>query len=182
MRLMILMGLSISLASCSESGGSADTDGDGTITGEEIRAATADLDPPKPGRWEASSEVVDIDIPGLPEGMKSMAKGMYAKMFANTNYCLTPEQAEQDPEALWKDTQGDCSWESFEMRGNRVEASAVCKGPDGASSRMTMTGTHSPTSYSADNEMSFETDQGNGSVKVHVEGRHVGDCDGSEMS
>ena len=181
MRTLILLTGCLALAGCGESGGSVDAEGDGTITNEEVLAATADSASPKAGRWEVSSEIREIRIPGMPAGMEDMARGMFSDMFASTNYCLTQEQAEQDPEALWKDTQGDCSWESFEKTGSRIDARAVCKGPDGGTSRMTMSGTHTPTSYSADNEMTLSSPQGEGVVKVHVEGRHVGDCDGSEM-
>lgn len=181
MRTMILLTSCLALAGCGENGGSVDADGDGVITNEEVLAATADMAKPEAGRWEVNSEVREIQIPGMPAGMEDMAKGMFANMFASTNYCLTQEQADQDPGALWKDTNGECSWESFEMDGNSVNAKAICTSPDGMTSTMTMTGTHTPTSYSADNEITLDTPQGGGLVKVHVEGRHVGDCDGSEM-
>lgn len=180
MRSMILTTACLTLAACGEST-SADADGDGTITTDEVIAATADMAKPEPGRWEVNSEVIEMEIPGMPPEMRDMAKGMFANMFSSMNYCLTPEQAEQDPEELWKNTQGDCTWETFEMDGDSVNAKAVCQGGDGGTMRMTMSGTHTPTSYSSDNEMQIQTPQGDGVIKVHVEGRHVGDCDGSEM-
>ncbi|MBW0144241.1 DUF3617 domain-containing protein [Sphingomicrobium clamense] len=178
MRTMILMTGCLALVACGESG-SVDADGDGTITNDEVMAATADMAKPVPGRWEVTTEVIEMNIPGMPPEMKDLAKTMFAG--AGINYCLTAEEAEQDPEALWKETNGDCSWETFEMDGDSVNAKAVCKGQGGETMRMTMSGTHTPTSYSSDNEMQMQTPQGDGLIKMHVEGRHVGECDGSEM-
>lgn len=179
MRILILSTACLALVACGDSG-SVDADGDGTITGEEVAAAASGMDKPEPGRWEVTSEVVELDIPGMPPEMKDMAKGMFANMFASTNYCLTPEQADQDPASVWKETQGDCTWERFDMNGNDVDAKAVCTDPQGGTATMTMTGTHSATAYDAENEMVMETPEGQGLVKVRVSGRHVGECDGSE--
>lgn len=183
MRTLILASTCFALAACGENNTSADADGDGAISSDEVAAAASDLAKPEPGRWEVTGEVVEIDFPGLPEGMEGMAKSMFAEMVANTNYCLTREQADADPGAVWKETQGDCNWEQFDMDGSRVTARAVCRNPDGSSAVMRMSGTHSSTSYSATNEMELnaDADAGGGRVKVAVEGRRVGDCDGTEM-
>lgn len=178
MRILILTA-SLALAGCSDGG--VDADRDGTITGEEVAAATADLDRPEPGRWEVEGEVIEVDIPGIPEGMGDMARSMFDGMFANFDYCLTREQAEADPGAVWKETQGDCQWEEFDIDGNRVTARAVCRGPDGSQSIMRMSGTQDATSYTATNEMELNSEAGGGRVKVAVAGRRVGDCDGTEM-
>ena len=57
----------ILLAAC---GGDADTDGDGAVSGEEFAAEAAGAIKPQPGQYRTSYEMLEFDVPGMPESVK----------------------------------------------------------------------------------------------------------------
>lgn len=125
----------------------------------------------RPGQWTAQSNMVSMEIPGMPANMANMMKG---KPFTHS-YCLTAEQAENAPEAMFKETNGQCRYTSFDMAGGKLDAVAVCTHEMG-DARMRMTGSYTATSYSADNHMTISSPQGTVKTHAHVEGRRTGDC------
>ena len=180
MRILVLAGSGLLLASCGSGDTNVDADGDGQISSEEMAAAADRIDKPKPGRWEVDAEVLELQIPGMPPEMASMMEPNFAAMFGGQAYCMTEEEAEAGPEALWEDTSGQCEWEKFEVGNGRSESIANCTDPNGGSVRVEMTGTYSDDAYSATNTMTLSMPGGDGLVKVKVDGRHAGACDGSE--
>ena len=82
------------LAACS---GDADTDNDGTVSGDEIVAEAAGAVQPEPGQYRTSFEMLEFNVPGLPDSVKQQMQaqmGGAAGQGTTTTYCLTPEQAE----------------------------------------------------------------------------------------
>ncbi|MCM8557757.1 DUF3617 domain-containing protein [Sphingomicrobium sediminis] len=167
--------------SSGDAGDSADTDSAATAEAESdsVLDVLAEGDKPQAGRWEVETEIIEAQIPGVPENMRDMVVNSMG-MNNSFAYCMTPEQAEQDPDQVWKESNGDCEFESFERNGGQVEAVAVCNS-GGAEMRMTMSGTQGRNSYSARNEMEMSTPEGDGKLVVEVEGRRTGDCDGTEV-
>lgn len=162
----------LTLMACGESGSEAvDIAGDD----DAIAAALADAPRPLAGQWEVTAKVIDVQMPGMPDNMKRMMMDAMGQR-PTFNYCLTKEQAEGDPATLWKETNGDCEYESLSIANGKVDAVAVCR-DQGAQMRMTMSGTHTETSYRTRNEMQMSTGQGDGLMIVEAEGRRIGDCD-----
>lgn len=181
MRYLMTTCACVLVAACSGGDTNVDADGDGSISREEIAAAADRSDMPKAGRWQVDSEVLEVSLPGMPPEAAGMMNDGFADMFGNYAYCMTQEEAEAGPEALWDDTSGRCEWEQFEMGDGRANSIANCTDPGGGTVRVEMAGTYSDSAYSATNTMTLSMPGGDGKVSVKVEGRHMGACDGSEL-
>lgn len=159
------------LAGCS---GETDADGNGTITAKEVAAkAKAEGIKPQPGLYKATVTMTGLDIPGLPEGMEGHGAGATT----TSENCLTAEDVDQGFEELIKQgQQGECSFESFNLDGGKLDAVMLCKTPEG-SARMAMTGTTTATSseYNATTKMNFEG-VGEGTMNFTVKQERIGDC------
>lgn len=160
------------LSGCSD--GNADADGNGEVSAAEIAAkARAEGIKPQPGLYKATITMTGIDIPGMPPEMQGHGAGQTI----TTEDCLTQEEVDKGFEELLKQGQnGECSYESFNLDGGKMDAVMVCKTAEGAA-RMTMTGATTPTSaeFSAETTMNFE---GMGEAKLSFTGKHerIGDC------
>lgn len=162
----------ILVAGCS--GGEADVDGDGEISAKEVAAkAKAEGVKPQPGLYKATVTMTGLDIPGLPEGMEGHGAGATT----TSENCLTAEDVDKGFEELVKQgQQGECSYESFNLDGGKLDAVMLCKTPEG-SARMAMSGTTTPTSseYTATTKMNFEG-VGEGTMNFTVKQERIGDC------
>ncbi len=160
------------LAGCS--GGATDADGDGAISAAEVAAkAKAEGIKPQPGLYKATVTMTGLDIPGLPADMQGHGAGATT----TSQDCLTAEEVDKGFEALLKQgQQGECSFESFNLDGGKLDAVMLCNTPEG-SARMAMTGTTTPTSseFNATTKMNFEG-MGEGTMNFTVNHERIGDC------
>jgi hypothetical protein len=160
------------LAGCSA--GTTDADGDGEISAKEVvQKAKAEGIKPQPGLYKATITMTDLDIPGLPPEMKGHGAGATT----TSEDCLTAEEVDKGFEELVKQGQnGECSYESFNLDGGKLDAVMLCKTPEG-SARMSMTGTATATSseYTATTKMNFEG-VGEGTMNFTVKHERIGDC------
>lgn len=132
-----------------------------------------------PGRWEATSQVEKIDMPGItPQVREMMNKSMSKTSFAS---CLTPAQAAK-PEAGFFQNKGDnCKFNSFSMENGKIDGVLVCSGAQ-QKQTMTMSGTYSPDAYSMHIEINGDTPRGAMSMAVSTSAKQVGKCRGNEDS
>ena len=160
------------LAGCS--GGATDADGDGEITAGEVAAkAEEEGVKPQPGLYKATITMTDLDIPGLPPEMKGHGAGATT----TSEDCLTAEEVDKGFEELVKQGQnGECTYESFNLNGGKMDAVMVCQTAEG-SARMAMSGTATSTSseFTATTKMNFEG-VGEGSMNFTVKHERIGDC------
>lgn len=160
------------LSGCS--GGNTDANGDGEISSKEAAAkAKAEGIKPQPGLYKATITMTGLDVPGLPPEMKGHGAGQTI----TSEDCLTQEQVDKGFEEMLKQGQnGECSYESFNLDGDKMDAVMVCKTPEGAA-RMTMTGTTTATTaeFTAETKMNFE---GVGEATMSFTGKHerIGEC------
>ena len=120
-----------------------------------IAAVPALAAPPsvQPGRWESTTQIVEIEAPGLPPQAAQMMKGRSMKF----NYCVTPEDAADGPKKMLEQSQksnGECKMLKYEISGNRMDAEMQCSSKDMGTSRITMLGEFSETAYNVDMSMS----------------------------
>jgi len=160
------------LAGCS--GGNTDADGNGEISAKEVAdKAAAEGIKPQPGLYKATITMTGIDVPGMPPEMQGHGAGQTV----TSEDCLTQEEVDKGFEEMLKQGQnGECSYESFNLVGGKMDAVMVCKTPEG-SARMTMTGATTATSaeFKAETKMNFD---GVGEATMSFTGKHerVGDC------
>ncbi|MEM7688896.1 MAG: DUF3617 domain-containing protein [Pseudomonadota bacterium] len=160
----------------------ADADGDGNITSEEMAeavAASGDEIRPEPGKYSTTMDILEIDMPGAPEGMKDMMK---SAMGQSIEYCVTPEMAEKGyADSIKEGQNGDCTVSTFTLDGGDLDMAMTCKtGEGGAGSEMNMAlnGAVTPTSSDMTMTMDGEVPElGAMSMKVAYKQNRIGDCD-----
>lgn len=168
----------LSLAACGGSGGDADADGDGEVTAEEAQAVVdrSGQIKPEPGKYRATMTFVNADIPGAPPEMASMIGD---SMTNTSEFCLTPEMAEQGFGEAMKGNQNDnCTISQFNIDGNEMDMAMSCDDPNAGQMEMTMNGTISPTS--SDITMISKGvfgEMGEAEIEMNVKQERIGDCD-----
>jgi hypothetical protein len=169
--------LSLALAACS--GGEDEQAGSGeTISHEEVAERARDAIKPEPGLYRSNVELLEVDIPGAPEGMADMMKQAMGEANTANEYCLSQEDVDRGFEEMVKNSQnGDCTFERFDADGGEIDAVMNCKTPDGNTARMTMQGTGGPTSSEMTMTMESEV-PGMGTANMRMKATHerIGDC------
>ncbi|MHA7819514.1 MAG: DUF3617 domain-containing protein [Erythrobacter sp.] len=177
---VVAAGAAVMLAACG--GNSADTDGDGQISQDEVDAAVAAVEI-KPGEWENTVEFVDIefDESQLPEEAQAflvpMLEAMKGQVQTNKN-CVTPEEASQPQAEMFSgNEEADCEYETFEFSGGQMNMAMSCNDPGSGTAKITNTGTYEEDSYDMqmrvelqDNEMGAMT------ITANSKGKHIGEC------
>lgn len=160
MRRMIpmLAGLLAMLSACGEKAGEeagriAATDG---MIKEEVRAEVNKVQL-KPGEWEGSFAVDDIDLsnmPGAPAQMEDQMKRMMSR--TALRYCVTPEEAANPGARMFSGQESkDCTYSGFEARGGSVKGQVSCK-TEGGTMNAVMNGNYAPESYEMQMDMKME--------------------------
>ena len=179
-RIAIAAAASLTLAACGGST-SADADGDGEITMEEAAAKTADMVKPQPGKYRATVEFVDIEMPGAPQQVQDMMRGMFDQGPQTHEHCLTEEEAERGFEEMARQAREDdsnCRFEKFDADGGRIDAVMNCNTGGQGAARMTMQGTGDETSSQMTMTMDAEGPGGE-TMKMTMQSsqERIGDCD-----
>ena len=132
----------------------------------------------EPGQWETKVEVSDIEMPGVPAGVAETIKGTM-KGAANTTIknCITPEEAERPQGRVFGGASDQCRYETFEMRGGRMNARMVCQDANsGGGMTMTSAGTFTATSFAINNDMEMKGGAQAMTMKARVTGTRLGEC------
>lgn len=158
-------------------------------TVDDVVKATVNSKTINPGRWSVSTEVVTVDMPGLPEQQKAMmatmTKAMVGKKQINES-CVTKEQAEKPPTEMFSGKNGlGCSFDKFSIDNGEMSAAMKCSKPGGAPGAMTMkmAGQFGGDSYDISTETAV-SGMGAGpagtamTVRSRSTGKRTGDCSG----
>lgn len=121
----------------------------------------------RPGEWEMTTELLDMNMPGVPAG--AMPKQM-----SNTSFKTCMKQQKPDASFFQGNKNSHCTYSDFSMSGGRVRGTATCDN-GGQTMTMTMDGRYASESY--DMTMAMKSEQM--SMKMHTAGKRVGDCPAS---
>lgn len=171
-RMAMIAALGVLVAGCSD--GNADADGDGAVSAGEVASKVeAEGIMPEPGQYRATITMTGMDIPGMPAGMEGHGAGAST----TTEYCLTKDDVAEGFEEMMKRGQnGECSYESFDLTGGKMDAVMVCKTADG-DARMTMSGTATPTTSDFNATMAMTVpEMGEGTMSFAAKHERIGDC------
>ncbi len=179
-RIVIVATASFALVACG-GGSSADADGDGEITMAEAAAKTEDMVRPQPGKYRATVEFVDVEMPGAPQQVQDMMRSMFDRGPQTHEYCLTAEEAEQGFEEMARQSQesgSDCTFEKFEAEGGSIDAIMNCNAEGQGAARMTLQGTGGETSSQMTMTMVGEGPDGQSmEMTMKSSQERIGDCD-----
>ena len=168
----------ILLAAC---GGDADTNEDGTVSGEEVVAEAADAIRPLPGQYRTSYEMLEFNAPGAPEAVQEAMQaqmGGAAEVAKPTLTCLTPEQAAANgPEEMAKQiAEGNCTVSRFDVSGGSISSEMQCSGADGMTTNVVMDGQMTSTSTTMTMTTEIDVQGQKVQTKARVTSERVGDC------
>ncbi|WP_394728552.1 DUF3617 domain-containing protein [Altererythrobacter sp. GH1-8] len=172
------------LAACGSDNGTADADGDGVISADEMRDEMADGSNGKmrPGQWEQTMTITEFDVPGMPEEMKGMMSGQLGQTIT-MSHCLTEDEAAKtDADFFAGEGQENCEFQEFDRSGNRMTLRMTCSTPEGGTAKIAMDGEFSEDSYSLtmDNQVTGISGMPGGEMKMkgQMSAKRIGDCAG----
>lgn len=176
-RLMPAFAFPLLLAGC----GSAD-EGEGSST-ESIsmedaaeRARDSNMKP-KPGQYRVTTQLLELDVPGAPDGAMESMRGMMAGQ--THEYCLKQEDVDKGFEEMARQTQEnkDCSFERFELDKGSFDGRMVCNVPGQGRMTITMKGEGSPTSSTMETRMEGDfSGMGPSTIRMRASHERIGDC------
>lgn len=175
--MLVLAGLSVMLSACGDKGEK------GAPAGSEIGATDAmskaqvkeavDKVQLKPGQWEGSYALDDIDLSGM-SGATAQMKDQMKAMMSRTGfrYCVTPEQAANPSGGMFAGQENkDCTYAGFDASGGRVKGQVSCKAQGGAM-HATMDGRYASESYEM--MMDIRTEGGPQGLSMAMKARSTG--------
>jgi hypothetical protein len=140
-------------------------------------AGAAETSPMNAGRWEVVMKGVSGTIGEKPMTDAAVAAGNRTK-FA----CLSAADA-RDPEIYFKRSgmtgAGECGAPSGSAQGGRVSLSATCSKGE-TSAQLALAGTYGPAAFHLDADGRMTIGSTPLTMKVAIDGRHVGACKGDE--
>ncbi|GMN12622.1 DUF3617 domain-containing protein [Altererythrobacter sp. MTPC7] len=168
----------LALTACGDSAEVADP-----ADAEQVAALADSLVKPQPGEYEVASELIEFQLPGIPDDQAEMMRGIMEGGFSQTTtYCLTAEQAEkgwQDAVEGMQQADQDCEYSKFETAGNTLTASMTCTQDDGTVAQVDMTGDLAETSQDITMAMSGKSPEmpgGEMQMKLRMKSTRIGEC------
>ena len=176
-RAMILLGIVLPLAAC----GSKPTVNEKNASVEEVANKVREVSQKegfiRPGSWQSTVKIDQMDMPGMPPQVAEQMKKMVAETHT-TNSCLTPEEAKKPKENFFSGNE-NCRYDHFTMGGGKIDAEMRCD-QGGGSQVMQMTGTYSPDSYKMHMTSKGGAAGHSITMQMSVDARRVGECTGKE--
>lgn len=173
---LLVCGAALLLSGC----GKNDKAASGPMTAEQVASKMNEVKL-EPGEWEATQEIVDVQMTGLPKDAPASAMQQMVGQKNTVKHCITPEQAAK-PGADFLAAQKDakCTYANMDMTGGTINGAMTCSAPGNpkAVMKMTLKGTYQPASYAMAMEMQSEgMQQGMGmTMKIKSQGKRIGDC------
>ena len=171
------------LASCNKSPEVHEKDASVAEVAQKVREAGADQTFVRPGQWQSTVTIDQLEVPGMPPEVARRMKTMMAEQQAHSfRSCLTKEDVQRPKEDFFAGKNKECRYERFTMGGGKIDAVMHC-GKGGATQTMQMAGTYSPDKYQM--QMSTKVEGGgesqNGlSMQMRIEAQRVGECTGDK--
>jgi hypothetical protein len=176
-RVILLAGFGLALAACGSKPAVNEKNASVEQVSEKVREASNEQGFIRPGKWQSTVTIDQMEMPGMPPEVASQMKKMVAERHT-TNSCLTPEEAKQPKENFFSGND-QCRYEHFTMGNGKIDAEMRCE-QGGSAQLMQMQGTYSPDSY----RMHMTARGGPAgtamTMQMSVEAKRVGECSDQE--
>lgn len=163
---LCLMGIAALLAGCGKKPAGEPQ------THEEVKAQAQKIQL-KPGQWQGSYDLEDIDMPNMPGGGAQMKEQMKKAMSRTTiTYCVSPEEAANPSGKMFSGQENkDCTYKGFDVSGGSVKGEIACKSEHGTMNAV-MSGSYAPDSYEM--HMDMKMAGAPGGMDMHMKARSSG--------
>jgi hypothetical protein len=176
-RAILLAGLGLALAACGSKPAVDEKNASVEEVSQKVREASKDESFIRPGKWQSTVTIDQMDMPGMPAEVASQMKSMMADKHT-TDSCLTPEEAKQPKENFFSGND-KCRYEHFTMGSGKIDAEMRCD-QGGGSQVMQMNGTYSPDSYRMHMTAKGGPAGSAMTMQMSVEAKRVGECSDEE--
>lgn len=147
----------------------------------EVAAEAVKVQQQRPGQWEITSQLVSLNVEGVPEDspMHEMLKQQIGQ--ANTDsQCLSEEDAKKAMVPQDVDPNNSCRFAHFRMKDGQIDAEMTCAAPDGPGTlAMTQKGSYSPDSYDVTSTLTRAggtTPGENSTMTMNINAKRTGEC------
>ena len=142
---------------------------------EKVREASSDEGLLRPGKWQTSVSIEEMDMPGMPPEAAERMKSMMA-MTQTSEMCLSPEEAKQ-PKGDFFGASDNCRYDHFRMGSGKIDAAMRCT-QGGGTQLMEMDGKYSRDSYAMNMKSRMEGGPTGKPItmQMKVEAKRVGEC------
>lgn len=149
---------------------------------QKVREAAGNESFIAPGKWRTRVTLLDVEIPGMPAQMARQMKESMARMQEHGHEsCLTEADVKRPKEDFFAGKSNECRYDHFTMSGGKIDAVMRCEGKGPGAMTMTINGTYSRDSYSADMSMDVRNGREGGMrMRSRSEARRIGECTGKE--
>ena len=139
----------------------------------------------RPGKWSSTVAILEMNSPGMPPEMQAAMKARIGEP-RTVEACLTAEQVD-NPERMIGAVPASCRYDRYTMGNGKMNGKMRCE-TNGMVQEMTVAGTYSDDSYSLtiDNKTSAPAGMVAGqpagamSMKMKIDSRRLGECDGAQ--
>lgn len=185
MRFILLAASGLMLAAC-DKGPEVDlTNASPAEVAKAIKDSGATRSMVRPGKWSSTVSVLEMNSPGIPPELQAEMKSKLGQP-RTVEACLTADQVD-NPERMLGNVPASCKYDRYTMGGGKMNGTMRCQ-QQGMVQEMTVAGTYSDDAYSLtiDNKTSIPEGAVAGqpagamSMKMKVESRRLGECDGTE--
>jgi hypothetical protein len=152
---------------------------------EDVAKATQNAEKLSPGEWLNTTEIVSLDMPGMPAVQKEMMQAMSAAAIGKkteVKNCITPEQAKKPDPSMFAGAGKNCQFERFSLSGGTMDAVLTCADPArGGGMNMAMKGQYGGDTYAMTSTLTMKGAVGDvhGATMVITSkksGKRVGEC------
>jgi hypothetical protein len=182
---LILVTGALGLAAC-DSGPEVDlTNASPAEVAKAMKDSGATRSMVRPGKWSSTVAVVEMDSPAMPPEIQAQMKARLGQP-RTVEACLTADQVD-NPERMIGNVPASCKYDRYTMGEGKMNGTMRCE-HQGMVQQMTVAGTYSNDRYSLtiDNKTSVAQGAVPGqpagamSMKMKVDSRRLGECDGTE--
>ena len=185
MRFILLAASGLMLAACDNKPEVDLTNATPAQVAEAMKKSGATRIMVRPGKWTSTVAVLEMNSPGMPPEMQSEMKVKLGQP-RTVEACLTADQVD-NPERMLGNVPASCKYDRYTMGGGKMNGTMRCE-HEGMVQEMTVAGTYSEDAYSLtiDNKTTVPRGPvagqpvGSMSMKMKVDSRRLGECDGSE--
>jgi hypothetical protein len=146
----------------------------------KVKAANGDRMVVKPGRWEGSMTMHDMQMSGLPPAVQQQMAARMSEPHPFTT-CVTPEDVKANRGFFTGAQDNHCTYDHFTLAGGKIDAAMECKEPVGTM-KAVMAGSFTPESYHFDMHSTVEAAGPAGAQKmtITIDAKRTGACRGDE--
>lgn len=133
----------------------------------------------QPGEWDMTTEMTDIEVPGMPPEMQAQMRAQLANQAQTRSTCITEEEAGEPMQSMFADSEmaGNCDFGDSSYEGGVIAINATCEGPDGqGTAEMTIEGSYTATTLEADLSVSLSGGPMDAVMSGEMRGERTGDC------